>query len=221
MTNEKAREREDAIAAVILRLTETHLRARERDGGVVSTVALGSSFEGWLAVEVRLAIEQGLGELAQVIGAPREDIWTATEWPQKVDLSVGTTSEPLIAVEMKVVHNNKNDEAQCDAVWDDLLPHRAAKKRLVRPMAIVATVWKRYAAPMPWYSKSRRDEHEAKEWRQSVREYLHCADGWLGHRGRPLGSPIEFPLIPRSVYDLMPGAKHSLAIEMLTLEPCA
>jgi hypothetical protein len=220
MTNEKAREREDAIAGVILRLTETHLRARERDGGVVSTVALGSSFEGWLAVEVRLAVEQGLGELAQVIGASREDIWTATEWPQKVDLSIGTTNEPQVTVELKVVHNNKKCEAQCDAVWRDLLQRRPVKQRMARPMAMVATVWKHYEPPMPWYP-GQDVNGGADEWRRRTREYLRCADGWLGHRGRLLGSPIAFPLTPRSVYGLRPGAEHSLAIEMMTLEPCS
>ncbi len=111
-------------------LLDERLRSEERRRRVVSLLAGGAAFESWLAFETRLLAEThraelGLAETIDERGAtlPRYSI---VNEHRKVDLCIldggDPAADPLLTLEFKLIHNNKNWEAKCDEVREDLFP---------------------------------------------------------------------------------------------------
>lgn len=85
--------------------------------GVVSELASGAAFEIWLAVETRLCFECIRGELGV-----SNSLWTANEYPAKIDLSINDGTNVEVALEFKLIYNNKNWRSQVTAAHGELSP---------------------------------------------------------------------------------------------------
>ena len=171
------------------RILDEHLTVAERERGVVSSLAVGSAFESWLAFEARLLWERnrkelGLTELFESEGRSIHRYWLANE-PMKIDLYIGDhgASEPAVChstFEFKLIPNNKNWTAQADGVWADLFPTRTVKAE-VRPangrFAIVGVIGKVYHSDDSGYPGQRAD---LDEWEGELERYLLPEAGWEG-----------------------------------------
>lgn len=125
------------LAKKICTRLDEHLAEQQHARNAISTLAAGAAFEGWLAFETRLLVERnreelGLGGFAK--SGPR--FWTANEY-RNIDFYVGDVihDAPVLALEFKLIHNNKNWSKKADEVWGDLFPARARKAELVPQQA--------------------------------------------------------------------------------------
>lgn len=148
-------------------LLDEELDRREEAGRDLSTLAVGASFEHWLNFEARLVLEKNRS-------APsiRESWWTANE-EQKVDLGVWSPPDELqVAIELKLVHNNKNWKAQVDRAWADLLPAAGTPKARLRPAVravVLGVVGKTYLPEFARFYPGQRANLE--DWEKALWAY--------------------------------------------------
>ena len=131
-----------------------HLRQEERQRHALSLVAAGAAFESWLAFETRLVVEENrklLGLAGSIRGSHGIDRYEIRNEYRKIDLSVWDNADSSgrcrTALELKLIHNNKNWPAKVDAVHRDLdLGEETVKGKLEvdQRFALVAIVFKVY-----------------------------------------------------------------------------
>ncbi len=181
------------------RLLDDHLAEQETSRQAVSRFASGAAFEAWLSFEARLLLESYRAELSLAgltmdrFQEPVDRYWIANEHA-KVDLGVldvGDESRTWeIALEFKIIHNNKNWKSKCDEIWGDLLPRAGAPKASIIPRrgryAIVAVVGKVYRDPGPYGWRP-----DLADWERELWQYLLPESGeyagmllrlWQGRR---------------------------------------
>jgi hypothetical protein len=189
-----------------------HLAARETESGVVSRVGVSSAFEGWLAVEARLAMQT---RLASADPSDRKAWTVSTEYPSKTDLSVyGAGGELVSAFEFKLVYNNKNWKTACDAVWRDLFPPRGSAKAALTPrFAVVTSIFMQFDEEAKKAYPGQDADDGPDGWRQRMRKYLYPHDGWQGRFVQRIAGPKTFDFEGLSG-DFVSGVRHGLEIEI-------
>lgn len=174
------------------RLIDAELARRELTGDL-SLLAAGAAFEAWLAFEARILLERHRNHLG--IAAMH---WTANEY-RKVDLGVWEGSDTIdVAMEFKLIHNNKNWRSKADEAWGDLFPDAASTKAALKPRlrgALVCVVGKVYDDPSA-YPGQRSD---LNAWEADLWRHLLSADpagqaerAWTGTRF-PIRDPSLSP----------------------------
>jgi hypothetical protein len=173
------------LGIAIGRMLEEHLAEQEASRRAVSRMATGAAFEGWLAFETRLQMEVHRdrlhlnGDHQDSHGHEIDRYWIGNEY-NKVDLGVldydADIDNWVLALEFKLITNNKNWRKKCDDVWADLDPKRHSKKGKIKPrlgrFAMVAMMGKvfREAGPYSW----RKD---IKAWEGELWEYMLPTSG--------------------------------------------
>ncbi len=208
-----------AFARNLGMLAEELIQSRERDEpGFISLIATGAAFEGWLAFEMRVALEKKRHR--KKFGLPSR-FWIANEY-RKVDLGILEYADDKqegddkwwAAIEFKLIYNNKNWTSQCDGVWDDLIPPAGSKKAAIEAdrLALVTVVRGEYCYKNPHQRRADLDVG----WRDALDSYLLQTD--TAHRDRieVLWPGTLFPVTGRWLRD-PPRAPHSL--QFLVLGP--
>jgi len=209
----------DVLHIGLCRLLDEHLLAQERGRRAVSLLASGAAFEAWLAFEMRLLAENNRGqlELDDVIshnGARVPRYFICNE-QMKVDFSVidAVDSAVELAIEFKLIHNNKNWKHQADAVWNDLFPTRESKASTLPRrgrFALVGVVGLVYEDPKEWSYAGQIGDIE--KWLHDLDDYLLPANGFADRIvERPWAGTKLAVLDPY----LRPGAGSFFQLQML------
>lgn len=157
---------------------DSELALREQAGDL-SLLAAGGSFEQWLSFEARIQLERNRERLGV-----EDSWWTANEF-KKVDLGVWAGDGRLVVqMECKLVHNNKNWQAQVDSAWADLFPAGRSQKHRLQPRlraAIVGVVGKVYDRPGSAYPGQCSDlaEWERELWKYAIPPVDDAYHGWV------------------------------------------
>jgi hypothetical protein len=203
------------LGTVVMGLVESRDEAHP---GFVSMIATGAAFEGWLAFETRVALERIKSDLGL-----DERFWIGNEY-RKVDLGIlqlavdraTTEDEWWAAVEFKLVYNNKNWKAQCDGIWDDLIPPGGSKKAALKidPLvrfAFVTVIRAEYTPPSPYQRRADLEER----WGMEMKAYLFQESLPDANRVESLWRSSEIPLKDRWLRD-PPRVPHTLRFEILS-----
>ncbi len=176
-------------ATAFCRVIDAELARREKRG-VLSLMAAGGSFEQWLSFESRIQLERHRSSLGV-----NDSWWTANEY-RKIDLGVWDGDDLVVAVEFKLVHNNKNWQAQVDSAWADLFPAGRSPKHRLRPqlrVAVLGVVGKVYPNPGSAYPGQRSDlaEWERELWNYAIPPDGDCYHGWVERAWQGPHHPIR------------------------------
>ena len=187
------------FASELGRLLDEHLAEQEAARQAVSRLASGAAFEAWLSFEARLLMESHRAELSLAgltmdrHNEPVDRYWIANEHA-KVDVGVLDVADEHgeweIALEFKIIHNNKNWRSKCDEIWGDLLPGVGTTKAGILPRrgryAVVAVVGKVYRDPGPYGWRPDLDVWERELWQYLLPESGEYAGRlrrfWQGRR---------------------------------------
>ncbi len=183
-------------ALELCKMLDAALVEREKTDHAVSVLAGGAAFELWLAFEARILVESPQGRKRLGLEGEAKDpsfperFWTGNE-VEKFDLYVGDCDDPedcALAVEFKLVHNNKNWQSKVDEVWADLFrePGSAKHRHRSKVRGIVALVGKTYATHTEEYPGQRSDlaawEKEVWAWAEASYEGARMERRWSGTR---------------------------------------
>lgn len=138
------------LAPALGHLVDGLLAARAARPGFVRELLAGAAFEMWLSFETRFALADRAGWHQLGLDALETDgrhLWIGNEYG-KVDLGLVTYADAgfltderwVLAVEFKVVYNNKNFEDQLAAIAADLRPTRSTKAAIGARLAVVSVV---------------------------------------------------------------------------------
>ncbi|HET9236144.1 MAG TPA: hypothetical protein VFO10_02765 [Oligoflexus sp.] len=184
---------------------EKNLVSEEKRRKVISRIAAGAAFESWLSIETRLAIEENrvelqLDSIIENHGHSHFRFGVDNELA-KVDLGiVEYSSKPmnwdwLLALEFKLLHNNKNWPKQCAGIFSDIFPDPSSKKAEIMPrmgrFAIVGVVGKVYLEFAGGYPGQRSD---LEEWEKEVWSHLYSLTDSFGNKLKSLWSSHKFRL---------------------------
>ena len=184
---------------------EKNLVAEEKRRRVVSRIATGAAFEAWLSIETRLAIEENrielqLDSVIENYGHSHFRFGVDNELA-KVDLSiVEYSSKPmdwdwLLALEFKLLHNNKNWPKKCVEIFSDIYPGPLSRKVQILPrmgrFAFVGVVGKVYLDFVDGYPGQRPD---LEQWEKEVWSHLFALKDDAGNKLNSLWSSHKFKL---------------------------
>jgi hypothetical protein len=192
----------DLLIRDVAELLDDHLHTQEANRSALSRLAAGAAFEAWLSFETRLLMEQHRGALGldeQIVDRHGERVhrFFITNEYRKVDLGILDVREHEgrwdLAIEFKIVHNNKNWRQKCDEVWADLLPVAGTVKSEIQPArgryAIVAVVGKVYRDPGPYGWRS-----DLAAWEREAWDYMLPNSGEYAGRVTRVCSSQRFPI---------------------------
>jgi len=222
LTADVVEEAHRGLAVDICGRLDEHLATEQRLRSAVDLLASGAAFEAWLAFEARLLAEGarnelGLAELTKdPHGAPVPRYWMANEYC-KIDFYIGDVRDnaAVLALEFKLIHNNKNWKHKSDEVWADLFPMRGTKveiaPRLGR-LAVVGVIGKVYRDPTRYPGQV----EALAEWEREVEAHLLPEPGREGRRAVRTWSGQRFEL---SDPWLEVGHRHSFQLHLLVPVP--
>ena len=173
---------------------------QEEERKTLSLLVGGAAFEAWLAFETRLITERRRSELGLEAelddgGNPVPRYMICNE-RKKVDFSIIDLkdSELELALEFKLIHNNKNWKSKAGEVWADVFPgdgNKAAMRPRSGRYAVVGIVGLVYREPGDSYPGQVSD---LKEWEEKLDDYLLPDDGYEGNKLTRLWSGKRFPV---------------------------
>lgn len=117
-------------------------------------------------------------------------------WETRQDIEI-----PHGAVELKLVHNNKNWESQVNAAWRDLFPTLRSKKELLRPglpCALLGVLGKNYQEDLGAAYPQRKADKDLFGWQSDLWAYALPLEGHYAGRLREAWSGRRHPIEERS-----------------------